>query len=55
MRSQTAEFYKSKNGWRWRIRAVNGKVLADSGQGYSRKADALHGYILVTTGLTIRK
>lgn len=35
------EIYKAKNGgWRWRLKHINGNILADSGQGYSRKASA---------------
>lgn len=25
--------------WRWRLKATNGDVLADSGEGYKNKAD----------------
>src|SRR5262245_33554630 len=31
--------YKDKRGeWRWRLMAKNGKIVADSGEGYKRKA-----------------
>ena len=37
-------FYKDKQGeWRWRLKARNGKVLADSGEGYKRYAGAEKG------------
>ena len=26
--------------WRWRLQSVNGRILADSGEAYTRKADA---------------
>lgn len=26
--------------WRWRLVAVNGKIVADSGEGYTRASDA---------------
>ena len=33
------EIYQDKRGdWRWRLSHINGNVLADSGQGYSRRA-----------------
>jgi uncharacterized protein YegP (UPF0339 family) len=41
-------FYKSKNGWRWTIYAKNGKKLANCGQGYSRRIDAVRGFNDVT-------
>lgn len=45
----TATVYKDDSGeWRWRIVHDNGNVLADSGEGYARKEDALHGLGLVT-------
>ena len=33
------EIYKGTDGkWRWRLLARNGRILADSGEGYARKA-----------------
>lgn len=29
--------------WRWRLVASNGRILADSGQGYRRRIDCLNG------------
>lgn len=41
-------FYKDKaNEWRWRVKADNGRVVADSGEGYHNKADAEAGFKLV--------
>ena len=33
----------TKNEWRWRLLASNKKIIADSGEGYSAKADCLAG------------
>jgi len=30
--------YKSGGGFRWRLKAANGKIVADSGEGYRTKA-----------------
>jgi uncharacterized protein YegP (UPF0339 family) len=36
--------YRDKNNhWRWRLKAANGNILADSGEGYVNKADCLAG------------
>ncbi len=35
--------------WRWRF-VKNGRVMADSGQGYSRRIDALNGCATVLGG-----
>ncbi|WP_428304607.1 YegP family protein [Lacipirellula sp.] len=40
------EFHVYKDGvgeWRWRLLATNKKIIADSGEGYSAKADCLSG------------
>lgn len=35
------ELYRDrKREWRWRLRAVNGRVLADSGEGYRSRFSA---------------
>ncbi len=31
----------SKKEWRWRLKASNGKIIADSGEGYKRKFDCI--------------
>lgn len=42
------EMYKDQGSyWRWRLFAANGKIVADSGEGYFNKADCLHGINLV--------
>lgn len=38
-------FYRDEHKeWRWRAVAKNGRVIADSGEGYKRKAMALKGW-----------
>ncbi len=38
----TIKVYKDKAGeWRWRLVAANGKKVATSGEGYTRKRDAI--------------
>lgn len=42
------ELYKDKSGeYRWRFRADNNKIIADSGEGYISKSDCEHGIELV--------
>lgn len=33
--------------WRWRLRANNGKIIADSGEGYKNYIDCVHAINLV--------
>lgn len=35
------EVYENADGWQWRLRAVNGEVVAQGSQGYPRRGDAL--------------
>ena len=38
------EIYKDKAGeFRWRLTHTNGQIIADSGQGYKAKEDAVKG------------
>jgi uncharacterized protein YegP (UPF0339 family) len=38
------EMYQDSGGeWRWRVVADNGKVVADSGEGYINRVDCVHG------------
>ncbi len=34
------QIYKAKDGWRWRCCAGNQKIIADSGEAYTRHSDA---------------
>jgi uncharacterized protein YegP (UPF0339 family) len=48
-RDLRAELYRDAKGeWRWRVHAANGRIVADSGEGYKRKDDCAHGLRLVT-------
>jgi uncharacterized protein len=35
------------NQWRWRLRAANRKIIAESGEGYANKTDCLAAIQLV--------
>lgn len=37
----SVEIYKDRSAeWRWRLRAPNGPIIADSAEGYTRRASA---------------
>ena len=42
-RHDAITLYRAPDGWRWRYTSHNGRILADSGQGYSRRVDAVRG------------
>lgn len=43
--------YKDGVGeFRWRLRAANNRIIADSGEGYASRADCQAGIRLVQTG-----
>ena len=37
----------SQHYWRWRLKAANNRIIADSGEGYLHKADCLSAITLV--------
>lgn len=40
-------FYKDGNGeWRWQVKARNGRIVADSAEGYTSKSNAVHGALV---------
>ena len=48
--------YRDRAGkWRWRLRAGNGKILADSGQSYQHKTECLEATGLIVQRITFGK
>ncbi len=46
----TFELYRDQDRqFRWRLRAGNGRIIADSGEGYVRRIDCEHGIELLKT------
>ncbi|MFO0202687.1 MAG: YegP family protein [Alphaproteobacteria bacterium] len=46
------EIYKDKQGlWRWRVIARNGRIIAESGEGYTRRARCLDGLHCLIEGI----
>lgn len=42
------EIYKDQAGyWRWRVFAVNSKIIGDSAEGYATRSACVHGMKLV--------
>lgn len=41
MRQPTFEVYKAADGWRWRLKAKNHKIVADSGEAYLSKRSCI--------------
>lgn len=44
-------YLDTRREYRWRLIAGNGRTLADSGEGYVRKADCLHAINLIAGGV----
>lgn len=36
--------YKAADGWRWSLQARNGRIIADSGEAYSNRANCADGW-----------
>lgn len=41
MKQARFEVYKAKDGWRWALKAKNGRIIADGGEAFTRKETAL--------------
>jgi uncharacterized protein YegP (UPF0339 family) len=48
--ARKVRLYKAADGWRWRLVAPNGKVLADSGEAYTRRRDCRNIAVSVFAG-----
>jgi uncharacterized protein YegP (UPF0339 family) len=47
-KSAKFEYYQDRAGlWRWHLKAPNGEIIADSGQGYRNREDCQSGIQLV--------
>lgn len=45
------EVFKGKDGdWYWHLKADNGQIIADGGEGYKNKLDALVSYHEIVHG-----
>ncbi len=40
----TVTVYKAKDGYRWRAKSRNGRIVAESGEAYVRKAACILAY-----------
>ena len=48
MKGPRFEAYRSRDGWRWRLRARNGRVIA-VGESHTRERDAMRAAVTVAT------
>lgn len=39
-RRPVAEVYPAADGYRWRLKAANGRIIADSGEAYAKRGNA---------------
>jgi len=53
MRTPKLQVYRDgRREWRWRLRASNGRIMADSGEGYRRRASIYEAVRRVKSILT---
>lgn len=48
------EFYKARDGKRWRVRARNNKIVCESGEAYSSSTACEHAFNRVEQALQLR-
>lgn len=46
------ELYEAKDGWRWRLIASNGRIVADSGEAYHSQGNARRALKAVRKAIT---
>lgn len=44
-------YQDKKKEWRWTAKGLNGEPVADSAEGYTTKADAIHGALVAFRSL----
>lgn len=44
MKGYEVHVYKAADGWRWRLKARNGRILADSGQAYPHRSKCVYAW-----------
>ena len=54
-RTDRITVYRAEDGWRWNYRAKNGRIMADSGEAYRRRADCLRGVERVCGGMVAER
>jgi uncharacterized protein len=37
----------AKQEWRWQLKSINGKIVADSAESYHNRGDCLHELLLI--------
>ena len=52
-RTDYAEVFKSRDGWRWRLKAANHEVLS-IGEAYTRRRDAVRGVQRAHPGVRVQ-
>ena len=46
----TITLYQAADGWRWRMKARNGRIVADSGEAYASRANCLSAARRLSSG-----
>lgn len=46
-RRATIHFYKSRSGWRWRLKAGNGEIVTAASESFTRRSDARRNFATV--------
>ncbi len=53
MNTYRFEYYKdASDEWRWRLRHINGEIVADSSEGYKNEKEMLEGWHNITQAIS---
>jgi uncharacterized protein YegP (UPF0339 family) len=45
------EVYEAEDGWRWHVKAANGRIVAESGEAYASESNAVRGFRTAWTSI----
>lgn len=48
------EIYEAGDGWRWRLKATNGEIVADSAEAYASKWNAKRAVRRLSRGVEVQ-
>ena len=53
MKPLTLTVYQAADGWRWRLKAANGRTVADGGEAYRSRANAIRAARRLQTAVIV--
>lgn len=52
MKGYKLHVYRAADGWRWRMKSGNGRIVAESGEAYTNRSKCIDGFNRVQRNIT---